>query len=199
MDTQQYLRYFLHLTLSGSAEQTLPHYELSRAEYDRLNRHIALTPLQTAKFATSRSPDFFWIETVDGLNLIISMEDIDMLRLSTRLLPTPAPESPPPPGDPDSDEGWEETAAAYDAHVAWGQVEIYLRGQSQPIVTSTLDEPAAIAQYWSLMDDPDALEMYLEEESEFIFFPDDDGEEVGIRLDQLALLVAHPGSLDFDS
>ena len=197
MDSQQYLRYFLRLTLNGISGQALPQYELSRADYDRLTNYIALTPLEKAKFASKRCPTFLWIETVDGVHLMVSEEDIELLRLFSQLAPTPPPEPPRRPAEPDSDQAWEDDAAGYDETTTSGQVAFYFRGRPEPIVTSTLDEPEGIAQYFPLMDEPGTLEMYLEEESEFIFFTDDDGEEVGVRLDQLVLMVACPGSLDF--
>lgn len=197
MDTQQYLRYFLRLTVTGLSEQALPQYELSRTTYDRLTRYIALPPLEKARFAFEQGPLFLWIETIDGIHLMVSEADIDMLRLFTHLSPTPAPEPPRQLVDSASDEDWEEDAVMYDETTDRGQVEIYFRGRPEPIVTSTLDGPAEIAQYFPLMDDPAVLKMYLEEDGDFIFFTDDDGEEVGVRLDQLVLMVAHPGSLDF--
>lgn len=197
MDTQQYRRCFLRLILNGIAEQSLPQCELSRADYERLSNYITLTPLEKAKFAARRCPTFLWIETVDGIHLLVSEQDIELLRLFTQSSPTPPPEPPPQPAEPDIEEDAEDDASDYDEAARRGRVELYFRGRPEPIVTSTMDEPEEITQYFPLMDDSDALEIYLEEDGEFIFFTDDDGEEVGVRLDQLVLLVAYPGSLDF--
>jgi len=75
-------------------------------------------------------------------------------------------------------------------------VVIYLRGRPEPIISSTRDYPEQLAQYFMIMDDTDTTALHLEQDSEFIFFLDDDGEEVGIRLDQVMLIIAYPGSLD---
>jgi hypothetical protein len=197
MNAQQYLRYFLRLTLNGMSEETLPRYELVQADYEWLTKYVSLTATEVADLGRQPAPAFLWFETVDGLNVMVSEQDIEMLRLFTQSSPTPPPEPPQPPPDLDLEELSEDEAADYDDTVNRGQVEFYFRDRLEPIVTNTLDDPERIAYYFPTMDDPAALAFYQEEDSQFIFFMDDGGEEVGVRLDEVVLLVAYPGSLDF--
>ncbi len=192
MKPQQYQRYHIHLTLNGITEQGLPHYELSRDGYDWLTHYIALTARERVE--STVAPDglsFLWLETVDGLNLMVSEKAIELLRLFTQSSPLPPSEPPDHPPDIDNEEDWGDETATL------GRVVIYLRGRPEPIISSTMDYPEKLAQYFLIMDDADTAALYLEYDSEFIFFMDDDGEEVGVRLDQVMLIIAYPGSLDF--
>lgn len=190
MEPPHYLRYFIRLTLHSLPEGTLSPYEISQAAYDWLLDYIAASSIRKAKRPTSEQLSFLWIETVEGINVLVLERDIEMLRLSSHASST-LPPSPPA--------RFEETGDDYDErkYGPIGRVEIYLRGRAEPIITSTFDEPAQLAMYFTLLGDPGTLEMYLEDEGDLIYFIDDDGEEVGLRLDRLMLLAAHPGSLDF--
>ncbi len=197
MAQTQYSRYFLHLILSGSPGLTLPYYELPEDTYNQLSKYVTLTPFTTKNTVDDRL-DFLWIETTDGLNLMVSLKEIDLLRIFTRAASTPPPPAPRWQEEFEVDETDQGGGEEPDESIDWGRVEIYLRGHSTPIISSTLDGAEDIAQYFPLMDDPIALETYLEEDGPFIYFLDDDGEEVGIRVSQLIMLVAYPGSVDFD-
>jgi hypothetical protein len=142
------------------------------------------------------APAFIWFETVAGLNILASEDDIDMLRFYTELSPTPPP--PPPakkePQEPDNEIADADEDEWDDETGTRGRVELYLRGCLEPIISSTLDEPEAIGMYPPLMDSLDWEE--LTEEEEFMYFTDDDGEGVAVRLRNLVLLIAHPGSVE---
>lgn len=190
--TPQYLRYFVHLTINSLPPDTFPPYELSKAEYEYLTRYIFHR--MTEDDRQDPPPAFIWFETMHGLNILASEDDVDMLRFSTELSSTPPP--PPPderePEDRD-DEMDDDEDEEYDETGTRGRVELYLRGRREPIISSTLDEPEEIGMYLPLMDSQDWDELTLDEE--FMYFTDDDGEGVAVRLRNLVLLIGYPGSI----
>lgn len=190
--SDQYLRYFVHLTLNSLPPDTCPPFEVPKAEYEHLTRYVFHR--MTEDDGKHPPPAFIWFETAHGQDILVSEDDLDMFCFSTEFSSTPPPQ-PPVTREPedqvlemddDEDENYDETGTR-------GRVELYLRGRRDPIISSTLDEPEEIGMYPPLMDSLDWDE--LTEDEEFMYFTDDDGEGVAVHLRNLVLLIGYPGSI----
>lgn len=187
----QYHRYFVHLALNGLPHDTFPPFEVPQTEYERLNRYVEHR--MTEKDRKHDPPAYIWFQTTSGIDILASEDDLDMFRFSTELSSDPPPQPPVVKWFDEDVEIVDEEDEDYDDIENRGRVELYLRGRREPIISSTLAEPEEIGMYPPLMDSQDWDDLTFDEE--FMYFTDDDGEGVAVRLRNLILLIGYPGSL----